>query len=50
MYLTDPSTINRVYLRQTVRGTQHTQASECSYTRYTDLRDGTSSFTQLRRS
>jgi predicted permease len=45
-YLTDPSTVHRIYLRQTdLRGTTGTQADGFQYTRYTDLENGTSSFT-----
>jgi predicted permease len=44
-FLKDPSTVHRVYLRLNVRGTTRTQADEFPYTRYTDIRDGTSSFT-----
>jgi putative ABC transport system permease protein len=45
-YLTDPSTVHRIYLRQTdLRGTARTQADEFQYTRYTDIKKGTSSFT-----
>src|SRR4029434_339385 len=44
-YLKDPSAIHRIYLRLSVRGTTRTQAGEFPYTRYTDIRNGTSSFT-----
>src|SRR5688572_24379085 len=45
-YLKHPSTAHRIYLRQTdVRGTTLTQADEIQYTRYTDIKNGTSSFT-----
>jgi len=45
-YLKDASTVHRVYLRQTdLRGTRRTQADGFQYTRYTDIRNGTSSFT-----
>src|SRR5688500_7917388 len=44
-YLKDPSTVHRIYLRLNVRGATRTQAGEFPYTRYTDIRNGTSSFT-----
>src|SRR5687768_431374 len=45
-YLKDPSTVHRVYLRYTdLRGTARTQADGFQYTRYTDIKNGTSSFT-----
>ena len=44
-YLKDPSRVHRIYVRLSVRGTTRTQAGEFPYTRYTDIRDGTSSFT-----
>jgi putative ABC transport system permease protein len=45
-YLKDPSTVHRVYLRHTdLRGTARTQADGFQYTRYTDIKNGTSSFT-----
>lgn len=44
-YLKDPSTVHRIYLRQTNRGTTRTQADGIQYTRYTDIKNGTSSFT-----
>lgn len=45
-YLKNPSTVHRVYLQQTVRGVTRTQSNEFPYTRYTDIRDETSSFAQ----
>jgi putative ABC transport system permease protein len=44
-YLKDPSTVHRIYLRQTDRGTTRTQAGGIQYTRYMDIKNGTSSFT-----
>jgi predicted permease len=43
-YLKDPSAVHRIYLRRTDRGATRTQADGIQYTRYTDLRNGTSSF------
>jgi putative ABC transport system permease protein len=44
-YLKDPSTVHRIYLRQTdLRGTTRTQADGFQYPRYTDIKNGTSSF------
>lgn len=43
-YIKDPSTVHRIYLRLNVRGATRTQAGEFPYTRYTDIRNGTSSF------
>jgi putative ABC transport system permease protein len=44
-YLRDPSTVHRIYLRQTERGTTRTQANGIQYTRYMDIKNGTASFT-----
>src|SRR5688572_19738350 len=45
-YLKDPSTVHRVYLKQTdLRGMTQTQGDEFQYTRYADIKNGTSSFT-----
>jgi putative ABC transport system permease protein len=46
-YLKDPSKVHRIYLRQTYRGTTRTKADGIQYRRYTDIRNGTSSFTHL---
>ncbi len=45
-YLKDPGTTHRVYLQTTSRGARRTQAGEFAYTRFTDIRDGTSAFVQ----
>jgi predicted permease len=44
-YLNDPATVHRIYLRLSVRGITRTQAGEFPFTRYIDIRNGTSSFT-----
>jgi ABC-type antimicrobial peptide transport system permease subunit len=44
-YMKDPSTVHRIYLRLLVRGAPRTHAGEFPFTRYTDIKNGTSSFT-----
>lgn len=43
-YMKDPSAVHRIYLQHNVRGTTRIQAGEFPYTRYTDIKDRTSSF------
>ena len=44
-YLKDPAHTHRIYLRQTFRGTTATSAGGIQYTRYTDIKNSTKSFT-----
>lgn len=44
-YMKDPSSVHRVYVRLTVRGTTRIQADGIPYTRYVDIKNSTSSFT-----
>jgi putative ABC transport system permease protein len=46
-YLKDAEHTHRIYLRQTFRGETRTQATGIQYTRYTDIKNSTKSFTNF---
>ena len=46
-FLKDPANTHRIYLRQTFRGVTSTQSSGIQYTRYTDIKNATKSFTHF---
>src|SRR5688572_18786519 len=46
-YLKDPEHTHRIYLRQTFRGETRTNFSGFQYTRYTDIKNSTKSFTNF---
>lgn len=46
-YLKDPANTHRIYLRQTFRGETRTQSTGIQYTRYTDIKNTTKSFTHF---